>query len=310
MRIGIVGSGAMGSLFGGLLGAAGHEVWFLDVWAEHVQAIQSDGLLMTFRDERRVVHGHATTNPAEVSGVELAMVWSKSFATRRALDDALPMLTAETIVCSLQNGLGNVETIESVIEPDRVVYGVTGIGARTVGPGHIELTEGAWTGGSMTWISGRTALSREHAVAVASVLRDAGIAMEVPDDIEAIIWNKLAMSAAMGSVAAVLRAPSAQVLDSRDGCALIEASTREIAAVAAAGGTQLDTEAAIKRNFEVYETTRGHHPSMLQDVLAGRPTEIEATFGQVAALGRARGVATPTVDTLLHLVRAIESTYA
>ncbi len=293
----------MGSLFGGLLASAGHETWFLDVWREHVEAIERHGLRMTFRDQKRVVQGHGTTDPAAAGEVDLLMIWAKSFATAAALASAAPMLGTKTIVCTLQNGLGNVEAIAERVDDARIVRGVTGIGARTVGPGHIELTEGAWTGGSMTWIGG------PPAEAVAPVLREANIAIEVRDDIDAIIWNKLAMSTSMASVAALLRIGSSDVLDSPDASDLIVEMTREIVAVANAKGLQLDVEAAIARNFDVYETSRGHHPSMLQDVLAGRPTEIDAMCGAVARAGAELGVPTPVNATVLRLVRALQSNY-
>jgi 2-dehydropantoate 2-reductase len=303
MRIGIVGAGAMGSLFGGLLASAGHETWFVDVWREHVETIERDGLLMTFGDQQRRVSGHGTTDPAAAGAVDLMMVWAKSFATAAALDSAAPLLGSETVVCTLQNGLGNVETIEQRVDARRIVRGVTGIGARTVGPGHIELTAGAWSGGSMTWIGGPPAAT------VAPILGGAGIAIEVRDDIDAIIWNKLAMSTSMASLAALLRVGSTQMLDTPDARELLAEMTREIVAVANAKGIALDAETALERNFEVYETSRGHHPSMLQDVLAGRPTEIDAMCGAVARAGAACGVPTPVNATVLRLVRALESNY-
>lgn len=309
MKVGILGAGAMGSLFGGLLAAASHDVWFVDIWREHVEELDDNGLLMTFRSEERRVRGHGVTDPVQVGPVELLMVWVKSFSTEEAIRGAAPMIGPETIVCTLQNGLGNVEAIESSVLPDRIVWGVTGIGAKTERPGHIELTEGAWRGTGVTWIGSRAATGRPAVDRFADLLRDAGIQVEVRDDIEAVVWNKLAMASTMAAVCAVTRLDISRVLDTPETDSLLREMTEEIVAVANAKGIPLDVAEALERSFATYNKSRGHYPSMLQDVLGTRRTEIDALCGAVVREGEAVGVATPVNRTIWLLVRSVEQNY-
>jgi 2-dehydropantoate 2-reductase len=309
MKVGISGAGAMGSLFGGLLALDGHEVWFVDVWREHCEAIERDGLRMTFRGEERLARGRGSIDPADAGPVDLLMIWCKSFSTGEALEQAAPMIGERTIVCSLQNGLGNVERIEERVPADRIVYGVTGIGAATEGPGHIELTEGAWTGTSMTWIGGRTPAALAEARRLAEILESADVRMEVREDIDTLVWNKLAMASAMAALTAITRLHIGHIIDTDESVELCKEMTREIVAVANAKGIPLDADEAIERNFATYGRSRGHLPSMLQDVLAMRRTEIDALSGAVAREGELVGVATPVNRTIWQLIRTIEQRY-
>jgi len=303
VRVGILGAGAMGSLFGGLLARAGEDVWFVDPWRAQIDAITRDGLLMTCDGEQRRVAAGASVDPAAAGMVDLLMVWCKAFATGDAVAAAAPMIGPQTIVCSLQNGLGNPEQIRAHVPAERVVHGVTGLGASVVAPGVIEVTRGAWTGGSTTWIGG------PGAEAVAETLRGAGMAMEVREDIDALVWNKVAMAGAMSPVASLVRLPNGLVLNTRETRELLEQMTREIVAVANAKGIALDADEAIARNVAVYETSLDHRPSMLDDVLAGRRTEIDSLCGAVVREGQALGVPVPVSATLWRLIRAIEQRY-
>jgi 2-dehydropantoate 2-reductase len=167
----------------------------------------------------------------------------------------------------------------------------------------IEVTRGAWTGGSMTWIGG------PGAEAVAPALRGAGMAIEVREDIDALVWNKVAMAGAMSPVASLVRLPNGLVLGTRETRELLEQMTREIVAVANAKGIALDADEAIARNVAVYETSLDHRPSMLDDVLAGRRTEIDSLCGAVVREGQGLGVPVPVSATLWRLIRAIEQRY-
>jgi 2-dehydropantoate 2-reductase len=261
---------------------------------------------MTFEGEERRVRGRATTSTTESGPVDLLMVWCKSGATAAAVADAAPMIGPRTLVSTFQNGLGNVDAIERTVPPEQVVYGVTTGGARVEGPGNVELTESSWNGESTTWMRARGAVGLDELVAA---LGAADLPAEVREDVDVVIWNKLAMASTMSAVTALTRLNVGAVIDSPGAEELIRAMTDELAAVANAAGVPLDAEAAVRRNLDTYATVRAHVSSMLQDVLARRPTEVDALAGAVAREGRRLGVPTPRHDVVAQLVSMVEDHY-
>ncbi len=137
MKIAVVGAGAMGSLFGGLLAASGEDVTLVDVWREHVEAINSEGLRIGDHEGSRTISVRTTTDPSSVGSVDLIIIFVKSYDTLEATRDALPMVSEDTVFLSLQNGLGNIEKISEVVDSGRVIPGTTAQGCTLIGPGEI-----------------------------------------------------------------------------------------------------------------------------------------------------------------------------
>ncbi len=295
----------MGSLYGGLLAGAGVESWLVGRSAAHVTAIESRGLLLTHDGEERLTRPRATTDAAAAGEVDLLMVWVKSQHTKEALAAAAPMIGPRTLVASFQNGLGNAEKIAAAVGPERVVYGVSTIGGVTEGPGRIELTDATWEGGGTTWIG---ALEGEPArlEPLRALFERAGINTEVRADIDVVVWTKLAMAVPMNSLAALTRLDMGGVLDDGGLDGLRHRMAAEIVAVGRARGVELDFDAVLRAAEETYAAARGHLPSMLQDVLAGRPTEIDAMAGEVVREGERLGVATPVTEIVWRLVAAAD----
>src|SRR3954454_19629924 len=137
MKIAIVGAGAMGSVYAGLFGSAGHEVWAIDPWAEHVEAIRRDGLRVEGASGDRVVPIQATTDAAEAGEADLVVIATKAMDVEAAAEGARPLLGPDTLVLSIQNGLGGPDAAARVLGDDRVAVGVAGgFGASIVAPGH------------------------------------------------------------------------------------------------------------------------------------------------------------------------------
>jgi 2-dehydropantoate 2-reductase len=311
MKVGILGSGGVGSLFGGFLAGAGHEVWFVDARPEHVEAINRGGLLIKSQGESRRVAGSGTTDPGAVGDVELLMLWCKSQSSVTAIEAGQPMFGAETIAFTAQNGLGNPEQLEAVVGPDRLVYGTTEIGGTVRAPGVIEVTEGAWTGTGKTYLGSRDSRpARERLETVAGALRGAGLTIEVTDQIDSMLWNKVS-AASLSPVAASLRLRLTDLLEYEEAREIIEDATREVAAVANAKGILLDADTAIEKNNHMYSVavSPNHLPSMVVDVLRGQPTEIGSTCEMVARLGAEVGVDAPVNRTLGRLMRTVEQHY-
>jgi 2-dehydropantoate 2-reductase len=309
MKVGIVGAGAMGSLFGGLLAGGGHEVWLLDVWREHVDAINRDGLRMTHAGDERRAAVRATADPAQAGPVELLMVWCKSPDTEDALRGAAPMIGDRTVICTLQNGLGNAETVERAVPGARVVYGVTEIGAVIEGPGHIELTDSAWAGEGATMLAPRRRELAADAEAVCAALESGGIRAEIRDDIDSVIWGKVAMACPMAPVVSVSRLRIKHILASAEMRDLLAQACDEVIAVANASGVPLNPDQTRRHCFDVWEAVGEHISSMGQDVLARRRTEVEGLCGQVVRRGQELGVPTPINDVYARLLRLIQANY-
>ena len=186
MRIAVVGAGAMGSLFGGLLAEAGEDVVLVDIWEEHVRAINERGLHIKGVSGDRVVRVRATTKHAEVGVVDLVLFQVKSYATEKAIRDALPMIGERTVVLTLQNGLGNVEKIAAVVGRERVLAGTTAHGATVLGPGEIY-----HAGRGPTVIGEVDGRITDRVKAIAATFNRAGIETEVTDNIMGAIWTKM-----------------------------------------------------------------------------------------------------------------------
>ncbi|MBU9629543.1 2-dehydropantoate 2-reductase [Burkholderia multivorans] len=307
MRIAILGAGAMGSLFGGLLAESGEDVTLIDVNDAHLDAIRRDGLRIDDdRGERRITTLQAlrpeAANASAGTPFDLLIVFTKSLHTRVALDGVRALLTSHTHVLTLQNGLGNVETLNAFVPLERILVGVTTWPADLAGPAHV-LSHGAGTIRMMT----ADGAASPFAAAVADALSRAGLACTLDADVWAAIWEKVAFNAALNTLCAVTRCTVDQLGEHHDGPRLAQAIVAETAAVARAKGIAVDA-ARIARNVEhAIREHRGHRPSMLQDVLAGRRTEIDAIGGKVVAAAREVGLAVPHTETMLSLVRVIDA---
>ncbi|KUZ62652.1 2-dehydropantoate 2-reductase [Burkholderia ubonensis] len=310
MRIAILGAGAMGSLFGGLLAEAGEDVTLIDVNDAHLDAIRRDGLrIENDRGERRITTLRAVrpdaAQPARGEPFDLLIVFTKSLHTRAALDGVRALLTAHTAVLTLQNGLGNVETLRAFVPPERILVGVTTWPADVVGLGHVR-SHGAGAIRMMT----ADGAPRPIASAAAAAMTRAGLACELDADVWAAIWEKVAFNAALNTLCAVTGCTVDQLGACDDGPRVALAIVAEAAAVARAKGVAVDPERIADKVRHAIDAHRGHRPSMLQDVLAGRRTEIDAINGAVVAAAREAGVAVPHTDTLLGLVRLIDARHA
>ncbi|HDV6322293.1 TPA: 2-dehydropantoate 2-reductase [Burkholderia multivorans] len=307
MRIAILGAGAMGSLFGGLLAESGEDVTLIDVNDAHLDAIRRDGLRIDDdRGERHITTLQAlrpeAANASADTPFDLLIVFTKSLHTRVALDGVRALLTPHTHVLTLQNGLGNVETLNAFVPLERILVGVTTWPADLAGPAHV-LSHGAGTIRMMT----ADGAASPFAAAVADALSRAGLACTLDADVWAAIWEKVAFNAALNTLCAVTRCTVDQLGEHHDGPRLAHAIVAETAAVAQAKGIAVDA-ARIARNVEhAIREHRGHRPSMLQDVLAGRRTEIDAIGGKVVAAAREVGLAVPHTETMLSLVRVIDA---
>jgi 2-dehydropantoate 2-reductase len=308
MKIMILGAGAMGSLFGGMLKQAGNDVLLVDVWPQHVEAVNAKGLIIEKGTEagttRQVVPIQAAL-PADVRVTpDLIVVFTKSFHTQTALAAVAHAIGDATHVLSLQNGVGHVEIIAGFVDADRIIHGITTYPCDMVGPGHIR-TPGEG-GIKFMSVNGRSSrmLTDVHAM-----FAQAGMNSHIFPDIQIAIWEKLAFNAAMNALCAVLRVSVGQLGSSPRGRELAVAVVDEVVAVAGAKGIAVDKGTIVDTLEMAFREHQNHMPSMLQDVLNKKKTEIDFINGAAVEAGRAFGMALPVNQTVCRLVNVLESTY-
>jgi 2-dehydropantoate 2-reductase len=304
MKIAIVGAGAMGSVYAGLLGDGGNEVWAVDLWAEHVDAIRTRGLVVEGASGNRTVGINATTDPAEVGPCDLVVIATKAMGVEAAAAASRPLLGPETVVLPIQNGLGSADRVAAVLGEERVAIGVVGgFGASVLGPGHVH-----HNGWELVRLGERRGPATDRIRQIARTWEDAGFRVRVYDDVGPLVWEKLVCNACFSASCAVLERTIGEVLDDADAWSVASRCAREAYDVARARGIALsfDDPVAYARAFG--ETIRGARPSMLLDLLAGRPCEIDVINGAIPPAAREVGLPAPVNETVTALVRAKSST--
>jgi 2-dehydropantoate 2-reductase len=299
----IVGAGAMGSLFGGRLSSV-TPVTLLDPWAEHVEAIQRDGLTIVELDGSKTnVPISATTDPATVAQADLVILFVKSHATREAGQQVNRFLAPHGLALTLQNGIGNAETMAELVGADRVVAGVTSHGATLLGPGRVR-----HAGKGPTHISTRPEIA-EQLTDVAATFERAGFEVHISEGLDTLIWEKLIINVGINALTAILRVPNGQLVEIPAARALMAQAVEEAETVCQARGIHLPYSAPLARVEQVARATATNRSSMLQDVMRGAPTEIGVINEAIVSEGSRLGIETPFNRCLSMIVRAIEDSY-
>lgn len=303
MKICMLGSGALGSAIGGVLTEAGNDVWLLDAWAGHIDAMRGRGLTLRDGGEDRTVRVKARTSPDGIGPADLIVVLVKSYHTREAIENAGAIIGANTAVMSLQNGLGHEEILADVVGKDRVLAGKTYAGGVLLGPGHVI----AGTKGKYTYIGELDGRSTERATRIAETFTRAGLPTEVSANIMGTMWDKLLINVATGALSGITRLPYGALysVPELQDCAL--AAVAEGIAVAKALGVKLKSEKPEDAWILAAEgLPKEFKTSMLQSIEKGAPTEIDFINGSVVRFGERVGVPTPVNNALVACVKGIE----
>jgi len=303
MKISIVGAGAMGSLFGGLLAESGNEVTLIDVNDAHIGAVRTEGLrLATVGGDRQVTTLKAVRPEDAVGFPDLLLVFTKTLHTSAALSGVRHLIGPGVHVLSLQNGLGNIEKIAGFVPPERVLIGVTTWPADMVGPGHVHSH-----GKGVVRLMAADGIDRPFVSEVTEVLTKAGLDCTSDSTVWAAIWEKVAFNAALNSICAVSGCTVDELGKVPDGSRLANDVVTEVLSVALRLGIDVDPAKCWGNVASAIAQHKGHKPSMLQDVLAGRRTEVESINGAVVALAGPLNIRLPATETLLALVRLAEA---
>jgi 2-dehydropantoate 2-reductase len=294
----VVGAGALGCLFGGMLARAGMRVTLIGR-ATHVEAIRRNGLRFESGDRVETIPVAATEDIAAVRGARLVLFCVKSADTDAAARAMAPHLGPDAVVLSLQNGVDNVERIRAAVD-NRVLPGLVYVAAEMAGPGHVR-----HTGGGNLTIGALAAADRGVLDGVAGLFAAAGIKVTISATVETDLWTKLVMNCAYNAISALTGSQYGRMVALPEIRAVMADAVREVVAVAAAKGVRLPdnlVEAAIKLADGMPVTIS----STAQDLKRGRRTEIDHLNGYVVREGEALGIATPVNRTLNALMKLVE----
>jgi 2-dehydropantoate 2-reductase len=299
----MLGAGALGSAIGGTLAAAGSDIWLVDVYKPHIDAMNANGLKMRTGDGERVVKVKAASDTRATGAVDLVIVLVKSFHTAEAMQAAKSIVGENTVVMSLQNGLGHEDILADIVGRDRVIAGKTYVGGVFLAPGHVV----AGTKGKETLIGELDGTMSARVKAIAAEFERAGLKTIVSANIYGTMWDKLLINVATGALSGITHLTYGDLYDVKEveDCAI--AAVAEAMAVAKANGVVL----SMREPREAWvKAAEGLPPdfkaSMLQSIEKGSVTEIDFINGSVVRWGARRNVPTPVNQTLVACMKGLE----
>jgi 2-dehydropantoate 2-reductase len=302
MKIAVVGCGAMGSVYAALLGTAGHEIWAIDSWKEHVGAIKANGLHLEGASGDRTVRVNATTDAADAGPCDVVILATKAMHVEKAARSMQPLLRPDTIVLSIQNGLGGPDTAARVLGRERVLVGVVGgFGASMKAPGHAH--HNGWELVRLGELAGPISPRLE---AVAEIWRSGGFRVKCFDDIDQLIWEKLICNVCFSGTCAITQRTIIEVIDDADAWQIASRCATEAFNVARARGIKLDFTDPVTYVRAFGMKIPNARPSMLLDHMAGRMSEIDAINGAIPLAAKTAGFNAPYNEVVSALVRAKE----
>ena len=299
----ILGAGALGSSLGGVLTEAGLEVHLIDPWAEHVNAMNRQGLKLREDSSERIVEVRAATDCRGIGPADLILVLVKSYHTKEAIKNAGPIIGDQTVVLSFQNGLGNEETLAEVVGKEHVIGGRTFAGGVLLGPGHVI----AGRKGKQTYIGELDGRITERVNEIAGQFNQAGLETIISSNIIGIMWDKLLINVATAALSGMTRLPYGELYQVKEVMACALEAVSEAMAVAKALGVKL----TITNPEKIWRKAAENLPpefkaSVLQDIEKGSRTEIDYINGSVVRLGEKHGIPTPVNGVLVAGIKGIE----
>jgi 2-dehydropantoate 2-reductase len=305
MKITIVGAGAMGSLFGGLLSESGNEVYLLDIWKEHVETINKNGLWIEGLSGDRFIKAKAVTEPKEIGVTfDLIIIFVKSYHTESAAKNISLLVGENTSILTLQNGLGNFEILSDIFGSEKVIAGTTSYGATMLGPGRVRH---AGIGPTIIGeLNGQTIARTEK---IAHTLTQAGIKTDTSNNVLGLVWSKLLINVGINALGVLIRVKNGELIQGKYSLRLQRELVEEALEVAKRKGIKLVHQDMVKEVALICEKTITNINSMLQDVLKKRKTEIDFINGAIVREGERLNISTPVNQVITDLIKAIEEAY-
>jgi 2-dehydropantoate 2-reductase len=295
MKIAVMGAGAVGCYYGGMLARAGHEVMLIGR-PQHVEAVRRDGLLLDTLTFKQHVPMQASAEASAVAGAQLVLFCVKSTDTESAAAELRPHLLPGAFLLTLQNGVDNADRLQAALPSHEVTASVVYVATEMAGPGHVQHK------GRGELVIGASASSG----ATAAMLVEAGVPTEISDNVRGALWFKLILNCAYNALSAIPQLPYGRVVQGEGVPAVMRDVVAECLAVAGASGVTVpgDPHSAVERLVASMPT---QFSSTAQDLARGKRSEIDHLNGYVMRTGQALGIATPVNRTLHALVKLIEA---
>lgn len=305
MKIVIVGPGAIGCLFTAFLTKSKEEIWLLDKNSERAKRISESGIFLEGESGSWQAKVKATANPLDIGKADLILLCVKSFNTKLTVEQIKPLLTTETKILTLQNGIGNVEIISELAGPDRVIAGVTNEGATLIDTARIR-----HAGRGETIIGTPDGKTPVQMRGIREIFNKVGLECKMTRDIKSLLWSKLIINVGINALSAVTRLSNGKLIEYEGTRRILRDAVTEAARIAKRKRIKLIFDDPLAKVEAVCESTQNNLSSMLQDILRKKRTEVDFINGVIVRLGQELGIDVPTNKFLLDLIKTIESSYA
>ena len=309
MKITIIGPGALGTLLASTLilkSKSLSELWLLDYKTERARFLNEQGLILEKDGQQTGCKINATSDPREIGPTDIIILCVKYPDFAAAIQHTAKLAHSDTLLITLQNGIGHLEMLKAEKSLPPIVLGVTAMGANLVSPGHVRQA-----GSGLTRIGFLKPANFAGSLLLAKVcnlLNDCSMETAIVDNILDYVWAKLLINVGINALTAIHRCPNGKLLESAETLNTLTAAVKEGEAVARARGIQVPDD-PIAMTLDVCRRTSQNLSSMLQDITNKRQTEIDSINGEIVAAGRDSGIPTPVNEDLVHKIKEIEKNY-
>lgn len=304
MKIVIVGPGAMGCLLANFLSKGKDEVWFLDKNRERAAKIHRNGISIEGISGYWQTPIKATVDTKEIGQADLIIICVKSYDTKEATIQAKPIMGENTLILTLQNGIGNVEVISEIVGAEKVLAGVTNLGATLLEDGKVRHAGHGET--IIGRIDGKIPVEMRS---IREIFNSTGLKMRISRDIKGLLWSKLIINSGINALTAITRLNNGRLVEFEGTRKILRDAVTEAAKIAKRKRIKLIYDDPLAKVEAVCEATATNVSSMLQDVLRKKRTEIDFINGVIVRLGQELGIPVPVNSILVELVKTIESSY-
>jgi 2-dehydropantoate 2-reductase len=307
VKIAVVGTGAMGSVYAALLGRAGHEVWAIDTWPEHIDAIAANGLRVSGASGSYVVDSlRVGRAPLDAGPCDVWIIATKASAVEEVAEKIAPLLEPDSIVMAFQNGLGSGERVARHVPEDHILLGIAeGFGSSIPEPGRVH-----HEGMRMIRIGEMQGGLTDRAQRLEQAWRDAGFNVQAFADVTRMIWEKFLCNVTLSAPCAAFDVTVGELMSDPDAWKVALGCTSEAYRLGVAKGVQFPFDDPLRYVTDFAATIPNASPSMRLDHLARRPSEIDVINGQVVTLSDEIGLDAPYNESLCAILRHRESQFA
>lgn len=305
MKITIVGPGAIGCLLAAFLSRSKEEIWILDHNKDRASRIAQEGISLEGLSGQWHCNPKVTTDIKDIGTADLLIICVKSYSTKEAINQAKALVGVNTEVLTLQNGIGNLEIIAEAVGAEKVIGGVTNLGATL-----LDTAKARHAGKGETIIGRIDAKTTAGMRSIREIFNKAGLEMRISRDIKSLIWSKLIINVGINALTAITRLNNGKLTELEGTRRIMREAVTEAIRIAKRKRIKLIYDDPLAKVEAVCEATSGNISSMLQDVLRKKRTEIDFINGVVLRLGQELSIPVPVNSMLVDLVKTIEASYS